>query len=220
MKYYTGIITEAEEGCKVIYCDDLNEWARETKGNFLCSEEDPLEEMFGTDEKEEIFNLAYMEPMTTNDLIEISSKGIKDWIEAKEGKGWYLKLLRNLSGMTQKAIADMFNIPLRTWQDWEAGKRTPPEYVIKRPIRALEDLKPNQKYVNAVVDDTGKADIWTTVCKTRAEAVREAERQWGYLTKPERKGRRIIAGMILEETDEWGDKAYTDAFEEYIEFTE
>ncbi|HHW90798.1 MAG TPA: helix-turn-helix domain-containing protein [Clostridiales bacterium] len=42
-----------------------------------------------------------------------------------------LKKIREQTRMTQKAFADYFNIPVRTLQDWEAKKRTPPPYVVE-----------------------------------------------------------------------------------------
>lgn len=41
-----------------------------------------------------------------------------------------VKTLRTLSGMTQTAFADYFGIPYRTVQDWNAGKRQCPEYLL------------------------------------------------------------------------------------------
>ena len=32
-------------------------------------------------------------------------------------------------GLNQKAFAEHFGIPLRTVQDWEASRRTPPPYI-------------------------------------------------------------------------------------------
>jgi DNA-binding transcriptional regulator YiaG len=40
------------------------------------------------------------------------------------------KTLRTLSGMTQTAFADYFGVPYRTVQDWNAGKRKCPEYLL------------------------------------------------------------------------------------------
>ena len=34
-------------------------------------------------------------------------------------------------GLTQKALAERFGIPLRTVEDWSTGKRTPPDYVVR-----------------------------------------------------------------------------------------
>lgn len=37
--------------------------------------------------------------------------------------------LRSASGMAQLKYADHFCVPRRTVEDWDAGKRTPPDYV-------------------------------------------------------------------------------------------
>ena len=41
-----------------------------------------------------------------------------------------IKRLREMSGMTQKAFAEYFSIPYRTVQDWVAGQRKCPEYLV------------------------------------------------------------------------------------------
>lgn len=41
-----------------------------------------------------------------------------------------IKQLRAITELTQKDFATKFNIPLRTLQNWEAGHRVPPPYVI------------------------------------------------------------------------------------------
>jgi transcriptional regulator with XRE-family HTH domain len=40
-----------------------------------------------------------------------------------------IKELRAPTGMTQKTFSEYFNIPVRTIQDWERKRRTPPDYV-------------------------------------------------------------------------------------------
>lgn len=42
-----------------------------------------------------------------------------------------LKQIRSLTGMTQKAFAYRFNIPISTYEQWEMGMRKPPVYVIE-----------------------------------------------------------------------------------------
>lgn len=42
-----------------------------------------------------------------------------------------IKELRTACGMTIVAFAAYLGIPYRTVQDWEGGRRTPPEYLIK-----------------------------------------------------------------------------------------
>lgn len=42
-----------------------------------------------------------------------------------------IKELRLSARMTQREFAGYFNIPLRTIENWETGKRNPPEYLIE-----------------------------------------------------------------------------------------
>lgn len=42
-----------------------------------------------------------------------------------------LKELREKAKLTQKAAAELLGVPFRTYQDWEYGKRTPPDYVMQ-----------------------------------------------------------------------------------------
>lgn len=42
------------------------------------------------------------------------------------------------TGMTQKAFAEYFRIPVRTLQDWLAGKRKMPDYLLRLMIYKLE----------------------------------------------------------------------------------
>lgn len=40
-------------------------------------------------------------------------------------------------GYSQTALANKFGIPLRTVQNWHAGVRTPPDYVVNMMVRLL-----------------------------------------------------------------------------------
>ena len=42
-----------------------------------------------------------------------------------------IKELRALTGLTQKEFSEQLNIPKRTIEDWETGKRVPPPYVVE-----------------------------------------------------------------------------------------
>ena len=37
--------------------------------------------------------------------------------------------LRKSTGMSRKEFSEHTGIPVRTLEDWEAGRRTPPEYI-------------------------------------------------------------------------------------------
>ena len=40
-----------------------------------------------------------------------------------------IRELREQAGMTRKEFSEYTQIPVRTLEDWEAGRRTPPEYI-------------------------------------------------------------------------------------------
>ena len=42
-----------------------------------------------------------------------------------------LKKLREITGMTKRKFAEYFEIPLRTVEDWEAGRRLMPVYLLR-----------------------------------------------------------------------------------------
>lgn len=48
---------------------------------------------------------------------------------------------REIMGMSQKEFADAYKIPLRTLQNWEIGRRTPPPYVMALLHRAVFEDK-------------------------------------------------------------------------------
>lgn len=53
-----------------------------------------------------------------------------------------IKEIRLISGLSQQAFSDKYKIPKRSIENWESGKRTPPEYVISLLQRAVkEDIK-------------------------------------------------------------------------------
>ena len=41
-------------------------------------------------------------------------------------------------GFNQTELGKRFDIPLRTIQDWYAGRRTPPDYVVRMMVELLE----------------------------------------------------------------------------------
>lgn len=49
-----------------------------------------------------------------------------------------LEVAKSQSGMTQKEFAEYFGIPYRTVQDWFAGRRNMPDYVLRLMIYKLE----------------------------------------------------------------------------------
>ena len=52
-------------------------------------------------------------------------------IYEKEVYGNEVRKLRDSMGMNRKKFCDYYGIPYRTVQDWEAGKRKMPSYVLR-----------------------------------------------------------------------------------------
>lgn len=42
-----------------------------------------------------------------------------------------IRALRTSAGLTQQQFADLFGIPKRTIENWEGGKRQPPDYLVR-----------------------------------------------------------------------------------------
>lgn len=51
-----------------------------------------------------------------------------------------IREIRQASGLSQAKFAAKYEIPLRTIENWEAGVRKPPEYVVKM-IARLEEME-------------------------------------------------------------------------------
>ena len=49
-----------------------------------------------------------------------------------------IKEMREKLGMTQEAFAKEYNIPKRTIENWEYGKRNPPQYVLDMLQKAVD----------------------------------------------------------------------------------
>ena len=51
-----------------------------------------------------------------------------------------IKEARKAAGLSQQGVTDALGIPKRTLQDWESGKRTPPEWAEALVIEKLEKI--------------------------------------------------------------------------------
>ena len=56
-------------------------------------------------------------------------KSIED--QAHRLQAYYIKKIREQSGMDRKAFCEWLGLPYRTLQDWELGQRVMPEYVLR-----------------------------------------------------------------------------------------
>lgn len=51
------------------------------------------------------------------------------------------KAARKRLGMTQRELSELLDIPKRTIEDWEGGRRNPPEWVKKLVLEKMEKYK-------------------------------------------------------------------------------
>ena len=51
------------------------------------------------------------------------------------------KAARKRLGMTQQELSERLEIPKRTIEDWEGGRRNPPEWVKKLLLEKMESMK-------------------------------------------------------------------------------
>lgn len=51
-----------------------------------------------------------------------------------------IKEARIAAHLTQQQMSDLFEIPKRTIEEWEASRRTPPPYVEKLIVEKLKSL--------------------------------------------------------------------------------
>ncbi len=61
-----------------------------------------------------------------------------------------IRELRENTGFTRKEFSEHIGIPVRTLEDWEAGRRTPPEYIprlIAYQLKYEELLKKKSAHV-------------------------------------------------------------------------
>ena len=59
-----------------------------------------------------------------------------------------IKELRELTGMTQTAFADLYGIPLSTLRKWEQGESSPASYIINLIARTLPSTDTSLKRFN------------------------------------------------------------------------
>lgn len=62
----------------------------------------------------------------------------------KEHERVDIRKIRDKTGMNRREFKEKFGVPERTLQDWESGKRTPPDYVIKLLYRAVDEYVKNK----------------------------------------------------------------------------
>lgn len=107
--------------------------------------------------------------------------------------------------LNQKELGVYIGVSTRTINSWMTGERECPFYVaemVRRLARidrkALEDGENTSGMFRwAVIDEIQDGDEFLTVCGSKADALREAQRDWEHLLPKERERRsRFEVGLI------------------------
>ena len=84
-------------------------------------------------------------------------------------KGELIKL-RDEMGLTRKAFAEYFRIPLRTVEDWEAGRRKMPEYLLRLMLYHVK-LSTTQQNVNIETEDIHSSQKVNVICDAEGNKI-------------------------------------------------
>lgn len=107
--------------------------------------------------------------------------------------------------LNQKELGVYIGVSTRTINSWMTGERECPSYVAEMVRRlARIDRKALENGENtsgmfrwAVIDEIQDRDEFLTVCGSKADAIREAQRDWERLTPKDRERRaRFEVGLI------------------------
>lgn len=97
-----------------------------------------------------------------------------------------IKEARIAAGLTQKEMSDLLEIPKRTIEDWEAGRRKCAIWAEKLIVEKLERISEekqtggtNMKYI---VMDCTDTDMFNESFETAEEAVEQAELDWSRMS--------------------------------------
>lgn len=144
-----------------------------------------------------------------------------------------LKQVREIKGLSQQNVADILDMPKRTIEDWETGRRIAPEYVIKLITNKLLGIPSNQieyelsyavlehSSIESIVFVGSKkaclrkeeelrrklTDDQRLTCDYSVEKVSEYEKQCEY-AESFYKYKRSLSEKDLTETVQIGDKLY------------
>lgn len=131
-----------------------------------------------------------------------------------------IKELRKKSGLSQAKFSDRYGIPKRTIEDWEAGKRTPPQYVVDMLtyIVAQENVNHKAWCFYSYSEESAAGDY--RLFKDRDEAIGYAKGIWASMTPYDRK--TATEFWVAELPVEWDDdfQCFEPDFSEYdVEWT-
>lgn len=122
-----------------------------------------------------------------------------------------IKAAREAAGLTQAEVYEVLRIPMRTLQDWENDRRTPPEWAELLIIEKLEQIKEKKTMTYEVQVSTIESG-WETVYEGTKEACMEEYRNQLEVDKEEGTtnfATQVVDGFGKVIAEHKGDDYYT-----------
>ena len=122
-----------------------------------------------------------------------------------------IKAAREAAGLTQAEVYEVLHIPMRTLQDWENDRRTPPEWAELLIIEKLEQIKEKKTMTYEVQVSTIESG-WETVYEGTKEACMEEYRNQLEVDKEEGTtnfATQVVDGFGKVIAEHKGDDYYT-----------
>lgn len=107
------------------------------------------------------------------------------------------------TGLTQKRMAEMLGVPLRTLENWKAGERTPNEFTANAIEKRIVEIKEELKMTYRLHMDTISGRSSECIDFDSIEAARNAgQSDWYHLTKGEKRDANYWIEKRTKDMDE------------------
>lgn len=119
-----------------------------------------------------------------------------------------IREIRKMTGLSQARFGEKYGIPTRTIEDWEAERRTAPEYVIEMLTKVVKMEQVNMTAWYFIEYRVGFGTGTEKRFKTRQEAEEYARDEWDRMSNADRESYRKDPGaqfFVAELAVEWDD---------------
>lgn len=115
--------------------------------------------------------------------------------------------IRTLTGLSRVRFAERYGIPLRTVEDWESGRSTPPEYIVpllERAVREDFGQRPILYYVTelnpkGLVEEENTLLVTKNIYKAKSVA-----RDAAYINERDKTGEKVEIRVYVNDIEEEG----------------
>lgn len=113
--------------------------------------------------------------------------------------------IRTLTGLSRVRFAERYNIPLRTVEDWEAGRSNPPEYIVPLLERAVRDdfgQRPILYYVTELNPKGLVEEEYTLLVTKNIYEAQKAARDEAYINERDKTGEKVEIRVYVNDIED------------------